>query len=339
MQRAIHMGAGLLEATGLQATEDGTSLSSDEHTRLGVLLGSIVSEHRPRSSERAGDAGCCPLVGLRSTHRIHTDAMYSDLDDRQVLTTVSSGDCGEVSVRSAAPLERQHTVTEPWDDIAQWWVDNVRDDPRDSSDLLDLLDDLIVGTGGSTIDLGCGEGQVMRHLGPPIIGTDVSSRLLAIAASAGPVVHARLPDLGWVRPGTFDRAVCVGAIEMVEDHRRLFSEIATAVAPGGHLVAVMNHPVSTDPTSEPLVDATGDVLWRWGDYLTPGHLVQIVEEREVVLFHRPMGELLSAAASAGWQLEQLAERAPSERTIARSPEYRGQEHIPTVLGCRWVRGN
>ena len=45
-------------------------------------------------------------------------------------------------------------MSEPWDDIAQWWVDTVRDDPRDSSDLLALVDELIVGTGGATIDLG-----------------------------------------------------------------------------------------------------------------------------------------------------------------------------------------
>ena len=228
-------------------------------------------------------------------------------------------------------------MSEPWDDIAQWWVDTVRDDPRDSSDLLALVDELVVGTGGATIDLGCGEGQVMRHLGPPIIGTDVSSPLLAIAANTGPVVRARLPDLGWVRSGAFDRAVCVGAMEMVEDHRRLFSEIAAAVVPGGHLVVVMNHPVSTAPTSEPLVDPMGEILWRWGDYLSLGHLVQIVEHQEVVLFHRPMGELLTAAADAGWRLDRLTERAPSEETIARFPEYRGQEQIPTVLGCRWIR--
>ncbi len=228
-------------------------------------------------------------------------------------------------------------VNETWDDIAQWWVDAVGDDPRDSTDLLALVDELIVGTGGATIDLGCGEGQVMRHLGPPIIGTDVSSRLVAIAATAGPVVRARLPDLGWVRTGSFDRAVCVGALEMVEDHRRLFGEIAAAVVPGGHLVVVMNHPVSSAPTSEPLIDPTGEILWRWGDYLSPGQLVQIVEQQQVVLFHRPMGELLSAAADAGWRLDRLAERAPSAQTIARFPEYRGQEQIPTVLGCRWIR--
>ncbi len=228
-------------------------------------------------------------------------------------------------------------MTEPWNEIAEWWVETVRDDPRDSTDLLELLDELIGGTGGLTLDLGCGEGQVMRHVGAPIVGTDISGRLLTVAADAGPVVRASLPGLGWVRPDSFDRAVCIGVVEMVEDHRRLFSEVSTVVKPGGHLLVAMNHPVSTVPDSEPLVDESGAILWRWGDYLESGSLAQHVDGHEVVLYHRSMGALLDAAATAGWRLEQLIERGPSARTVARFPEYEGQEQIPTVLGCRWTR--
>ena len=234
-------------------------------------------------------------------------------------------------------VQSSGTSTQPWDQIAEWWVETVRDDPRDSVDLLELLDSLIGGTSGLTLDLGCGEGQAMRHLGAPIVGTDISDRLLAVAAGAGPVVRASLPDLGWVRPESFDRAVCIGVVEMVEDHRRLFAEVSSAVKPGGHLLAVMNHPVSTVPDSEPLVDEAGTILWRWGEYLEPGRVVQYVDGHEVTLYHRSMGALLEAAAVAGWRLERLIERGPSERTVARFPEYEGQEQIPTVLGCRWTR--
>jgi SAM-dependent methyltransferase len=226
---------------------------------------------------------------------------------------------------------------EPWDEIAPWWIDAVRADPRDSSDLLDLLDELIVATDGVTLDVGCGEGQAMRHLGPPIIGTDISASLLGRALDAGPVVQARLPGLEWIRPGSFERAICVGVVEMIEDHRRLFHGIASAVVPGGHLVVVMNHPVATAPASEPLVEPAGEVVWRWGEYLSSGYLVQTVQGHEIRLYHRPIGDLLGAAADAGWRLDQLVERPPSSDTIARFPEYRGQEQIPTLLGCRWTR--
>ena len=222
-----------------------------------------------------------------------------------------------------------------WDELSGWWIDAVRDDPTQSDDLLAVLDDLLPGSGGVTIDLGCGEGQVMRRLGGPIIGTDTTASLLDVAVAAGPTVQAALPDLSWVRPRSFDRAVCVGLLDLIADHRALFENTATIVRPGGHLLVVMNHPVATSPRSEPLVDPDGEVLWRWGSYLEDGRFDQRVDGSEVSLHHRPLGDLLTSASEAGWYLDRLTERGPSEATLARFPEYRGQDHIPTLLGARW----
>ena len=228
--------------------------------------------------------------------------------------------------------------TDDWDGIAQWWIDAVRDDPTQSSDMLDMIEDLVDGTGGRTIDLGCGEGQVMRRLGENTVGIDLSSELLAHAAQAGPVVRARLPDLSWVRPGSFERAVACGVIEMIQDHAAFFRNTAEVVSPGGHLLAVMNHPVATAPHSEPLVDPDGEVLWRWGTYLTPGSCTQLAGTEDVRLFHRPLSTLLSDAASNGWCLERMVERGPSDEAIARFPEFHGQQDIPSLIGLRWSRG-
>jgi SAM-dependent methyltransferase len=228
-------------------------------------------------------------------------------------------------------------MTDDWDDIARWWVGLVRDDPTQSTDALDLLTALIDGTGGRTLDLGCGEGQVMRALDGPVVGTDLSERLLVQAAAAGPVVRARLPDLSWVRRGSIDRAIAVGVVDMLEDHVGFFLHTALAVRPGGHLIVVMNHPVATAPHSEPLEDPDGLILWRWGDYLVPGSSAQPAANRRVDLFHRPLGELLTTAAEAGWQFERMIERGPSDAAIASDPGFRGQGHIPHMLGARWVR--
>ena len=224
-----------------------------------------------------------------------------------------------------------------WDDIADWWVDAVRDDPTQSTDTSDLLAELIGGTSGLTLDLGCGEGQGMRLIGSPVIGTDRSFALLTHAAAAGPVVQARLPDLSWVRAGCLDRAIGVGIIDMIDDHVSLFVGIARAVRAGGHLIVVMNHPVATAPDSEPLVDPGGEILWRWGSYLVSGSWPQPAADRTVELVHRPLGQLLTAAADAGWSLERMIERGPSAEAIERFPGFGGQGHIPSMLGLRWRR--
>lgn len=228
---------------------------------------------------------------------------------------------------------------EEWDGIAQWWVDAVRDDPENSTDFLSLLHDLITldDHDALTLDVGCGEGQGMRTLGGHVIGTDVSMSLLRRAAMSGPVVCGRLPDVSWARTASVDRCTCVGVLELMPDLRALLGELSRVTRPGGELVVVMNHPVVTAPDAEPLVDPTGEVLWRWGRYLEPGAIRQQLGAREVVLHHRSLAELLTVASGCAWSLDRLVEVGPGAATIARYPDYTGQEQVPALLGLRWRR--
>ena len=228
-------------------------------------------------------------------------------------------------------------MEETWDAIAGWWIEAVRDDPGQSTETHDLLQRLAQDSGGRTLELGCGEGQGMRTLTGVVIGVDVSFELLRRARDAGPVVKARLPDLSWVRSEVVDRVVSVGLLDLVADHVLFLAEAARVVRPGGHLVVVLNHPVMTSPGSAALVDPAGEMLWRWGSYLSVGALPQPVDDRIVELFHRPLGVLLTAAADAGWILESMVERGPSESTIERSDDMHGLDDVPALLGLRWRR--
>jgi SAM-dependent methyltransferase len=228
-------------------------------------------------------------------------------------------------------------MSDSWDDIAQWWVEEVLNDPAYEDDVDPVLGDLLTGTSGKTIDLGCGEGQGMRLTGGDVVGTDLSFALLREARLNGPVVQARLPDLSWLRPDCFDVAYSVYLLDLIADHRRFFSETARVVRKGGHLVVVINHPVYTAPGSAPLMDGDGEVLWRWGRYFSEGSSSEPAGEGTVEFFHRPVDALVSGAAAAGWTLERMVETGLSARTIARFPEYVGQENIPRLAGFRWVR--
>jgi SAM-dependent methyltransferase len=226
-----------------------------------------------------------------------------------------------------------------WDEIADWWVDAVHDDPGQSVDTHDLLVDLCATTSGLALDLGCGEGQGMRFLGGAVIGVDVSARLLARASEVGSVVQGRLPDLSWVRSVSVDRIVSVGLVDLIADHELFFAETARVVRPGGHLVVVINHPVMTSPDSAPLIDPDGEILWRWGTYLSSGtlphHAGGLAGSPLVDLQHRPVGVLLTAAAAAGWALESMIERGPSSTTFHAQPDDHGHDQIPTLAGFRW----
>ncbi len=244
-------------------------------------------------------------------------------------------------------------MSDDWDDIAEWWVAATGDGPADSGEMLDVLRHLIdptarrpegrtaggMGDGreGRTLDLGCGEGQALPLLGNRVVGVDLSLRLLRRALVHAPVVRCRLPDLSWVREGSIERAVAVGVLELLPDARVFFEQVHTAVRAGGTLAVVMNHPVVTASGSEPLVDDDGEVVWRWGSYLERGSLVQPAGHRSVELHHRPLGELLTTAADAGWHLEHLVESGATTHTVATESEARGQQHLPSILGARWRR--
>jgi hypothetical protein len=83
------------------------------------------------------------------------------------------------------------------------------------------------------------------------------------------------------------------------------------------------------------MDPDGEVLWRWGTYFAQGSMPEPAGDRTIEFFHRPMSDLLSSAADEGWALEALIERGLSRQTIARFPEYVGQEHFPRIAGLRW----
>ncbi|MBP1632304.1 MAG: putative methyltransferase [Acidobacteria bacterium] len=234
-------------------------------------------------------------------------------------------------------------MTVPWDDaVADWWVEEVATDPVYADEVIPLaLGALQPVAGGLYLELGCGEGEVMRALagcGARVLGCDLSARLARRAARTGPVAVCRLPDLSWVRPGSLDGALAVLVLEHLPDGLGLFVAVAGAVRPGGVLALVSNHPAYTAPGSGPLVDPEdGEVLWRWGPYMEDGASTEPAGGGTVTFHHRPLGVLLTAAAAAGWSLESLVEHGVGEERAAADPLLGAQRQIPRLLAVRWVR--
>jgi SAM-dependent methyltransferase len=229
------------------------------------------------------------------------------------------------------------TMPDNWDDIASWWITEAAADPTYPFDVNPVLADLLPGPVGTLLDLGCGEGQTMPLVQGRVIGIDLSFALAAAAARNGDVVVSMLPDLGTFKEASVDGAYSIYLLDLIRDHEAFFDETARVVRPGGTLVIIINHPVFTAPGSVPLMDADGEVLWRWGTYFERGSSLEPAGHRDIRYYHRPLGDLLTAAAAAGWRLDRLIERGLSPEAIAVLPGYEGQERIPRLLGVRWQR--
>lgn len=190
-----------------------------------------------------------------------------------------------------------------------------------------LIDVLDPATGGIYLDLGCGEGRVMRSVaesGATVHGLDINPGL---ARHAG---LAMVADMGTIptRDDMYDGVYSVLTLEHVADHVRFFTEAARVTRPGGVLAIVINHPVWTAPESTPISDSDGEVLWRPGDYFSNGSSEVPAGDSTVTFHHRSTADLLNSAAEAGWSLQRMIERPHHE--------FEGQAGIPRLLACRWT---
>ena len=226
-----------------------------------------------------------------------------------------------------------------WDEISGWWSTEVVADPVYREDVGPVFNTLCAGETAPLLDLGCGEGQWLRTLPERVtaFGTDGSLTLLRDARHAAPVVQATLPSLSWVRSDTIGTAFSLFVLDLIDDYERFFTETARAVRRGGALVVVINHPAFTAPGSGPFMDPDLDVFWRWGRYLENGESDVPAGPEVVTMYHRPTATLLTAAAEAGWALEEMIEAPLGAAAIEREPSYAGQESIPRFLGVRWRR--
>ena len=216
-------------------------------------------------------------------------------------------------------------------------MSEIEDDPTYAEEIVPWAVDLIGPVSERLLDLGCGEGQLLRAVAARTrIGCDITVSLLRRAASDAAAVQCRLPDLRWLRDRSVDTAACVLVLEHVADISGFFDEVARVLEPGGTFSLIVNHPAYTAEGAGPVVDLTdGEVLWRWGAYFDEGTSREPAGEGSVVFHHRPMRELLGAAARSGLCLEAFEERGFSPQFVARDPGLVGQEHFPRLLGARW----
>jgi SAM-dependent methyltransferase len=223
---------------------------------------------------------------------------------------------------------------EGWDGgTAEWWAGEVATDPAYSTDVDPLLRSLVPSVEGVVVDLGCGEGRVAGILSG-LVGVDLSLDLARQATRRLPVSVADVTRLP-LASGSVAGGIAVLVLEHVADMAGFFTETNRVVTAGGFLVVIINHPNYTAPGSGPFVDPDdGEVLWRWGSYLSPGHTDEPAGAGTVRFHHRPMGDLLRSAADAGWSLETMEERAVSP---AEDPLLAAQSQVPRLLGVRWRR--
>lgn len=143
-------------------------------------------------------------------------------------------------------------IIESWQKNVTAWIEAIRHSEIQSRVL--VTNRVIVATitrlkPGTVLDLGCGEGWLVRELckhGIDALGVDVIPKLVAYASQAGP---GRFRTLSYAQLAedtlneTFDLAVANFSLLGRESVTQLFQAMAGLLDPGGHFVVQTLHPV------------------------------------------------------------------------------------------------
>lgn len=210
------------------------------------------------------------------------------------------------------------------------------------ADLLALLPEA---KGQRVLDLGCGAGQLARHLAAmgadEVIGVDVSERMLALARGefAHPRVTYRRAAMEEVAfpPGRFDLIVSSLALHYVDDYAGLVQRVARWLAAAGVFVYSIEHPIFTArlPGDGWVLDDAGRrVRWGLDRYADEGAREETWFVPGVRKIHRTLATLINGLVDAGLTIERVVEPIPSEQWLQDHPLARDERRRPIFLLVR-----
>jgi SAM-dependent methyltransferase len=205
---------------------------------------------------------------------------------------------------------------------------------------------LVPPPGRLTLDVGCGEGRLLRDLarrGHRVVGLDAAPTLARSAREAAPelpVVRGDAAALPFA-DATADLVVAFMSLQDVDDMDRAVREIGRVLAPRGALCLATVHPINSaggfrgDDAQAPFVVA--------GSYLDTHRYSDEVERDGLPMtfhsVHRPLEEYSRALEGAGMAVEAIREATVDGESAASRPSEARWLRIPLFLHLRARRAD
>ena len=205
------------------------------------------------------------------------------------------------------------TLSDAWEARAQDWITWVRKPGHDSYDRYhrDQFLPLLGAPGRRTLDVGCGEGRLARHLaalGHRVVGIDASPTLIAAARELSPELELHVANAAALPldDASFDRVVSFMCLHDVDDLDGAVREIARVLEPGGVACLAVVHPLNSAGRFE----KHGRFVIR-GSYLDSFRYADAVQRDGLAMTfesqHRPLSAYFGALENAGLLVDALRE--------------------------------
>ena len=183
--------------------------------------------------------------------------------------------------------------------------------------MLELAGDV---NGRRILDAGCGSGllfEALRRQGAVVTGLDSSSEMLRFARDRlGPDADLRHRDLGDPLPFdncSFDDVVASLVLHYLEDWTAPLAELHRVLAPGGRLIASVDHPFQSQLQAGR--DADYFAIREWS------FTWSLAGQAAVMSFwHRPLHAMVDAFTNGGFVVVSITEPQPQSESRGINPE-------------------
>ena len=195
--------------------------------------------------------------------------------------------------------------------------------------------------GRRVLDLGCGYGWHCAYAAErgaaSVVGVDISEKMLAMArdkTSFFNVEYLNMPieDISF-EADSFDIVLSSLALHYVRSFEDVCRKVRSCLAPGGHFVFSVEHPVFTAyGTQDWLYADDGRILcWPVDRYFAEGQREAKFLGMRVQKYHKTLTTYLNGLLQNGFAITEVVEPRPTGEMLRQQPEMEDELRRPMML--------